>query len=159
MLELLKMIPYSTLFIILVSLCIAFVSSFLNSRVVDRTKMREIQGQMKELRKKMGAARKRGDRRMLAKLQRKQMAIMKDQQKVMGGQFKTMIITMGPFLAIFYTLRWFFEEGAVVVAYSPIPIPYVSVAGDPTQLTFWGWYMVSMLAVGTPFNRIFKIYG
>jgi uncharacterized membrane protein (DUF106 family) len=157
MLDLLLTMPYSTIFIILVSLCVAFISSFLNSRVVDRVKMKEIQGQMKELRKKMGAARKRGDRRTLAKLQRKQMAIMKDQQKVMGGQFKTMIITMGPFLAIFYTLNWLF--GGAAVAYSPIPIPYGSVASDQTQLTFWGWYMVSMLAVGTPFNRIFKIYG
>jgi len=157
MFDLLLRPPGSAIFILLVGLCISFISSYLNGRVVDRSKMREIQGRMKELRKKIGEARRRGDRRTMAKLQRKQMAIMKEQQKVMGGQFKTMIITMGPFLAIFYTLNWLFGENPV--AYSPIPFPYGAVPGDPMQLTFWGWYLVSMLAVGMPFNRIFKIYG
>ena len=157
MFDLLFTMPYSTVFILAVSLCVSFTSSYLNGKVVDREKLREVQGRMKELRKAIGEARRRGDRRTMAKLQRKQMAIMKEQQKVMGGQFKTMLITMGPFLAIFYTLNWLFEQNPV--AYSPIPIPYGAVPGEPMQLTFWGWYIVIMLAVGMPFNRIFKIYG
>jgi len=181
-LELFQTIPFSTFFILGLSLALGLVTALVQRRFVNMTKVRGVRGQMNTLRKEMWEARKKGDKKSYAKLQKKQQALMKESSHVMGQQSKVMMMTSFPFLALFWVLNLFFTQNlidadgmtrsvAVVVAYSPIPLPYgpldhvsMNLLKIPAEfagkaLPFWVWYFLSALAVNMPINRIFRTYG
>ncbi|MFQ5762108.1 MAG: EMC3/TMCO1 family protein [Candidatus Bathyarchaeia archaeon] len=155
--DLLLTIPISTFFILGLSMILGLVTSTVQRKFVNLSKMREVRGKMSELRKEMFAARKKGDRKTYAKLQKRQSQMMKESSAVMGQQTKVMLITTFPFLGVFWFLASIF--GQTVVAVAPFPLPYGTLASDPTLLPFWLWYFLSALTVNMPVNRIFRIYG
>lgn len=151
--NLLLEIPYSTFFILFLALAVGFTTSFIQRRYVNFEELRRVRTQLGELRKQTLEARKKGDRKAYAKLQKKQTQIMRESSKVMGQQTKVSLFTMFPFLILFWVLYQVFQT--TIVAFSPIPIPYGTVEG--TQLTFWLWYFLSAIMVNLPVNRILKV--
>jgi len=150
--ELLLKIPYSTFFILFLAFVLAFITSYLQRKFVNIEEVKKFRSQMDELRKQMFEARKKGDKKALAKLQKKQTQLMRDSSKVMGQQTKISLITMFPFLILFWILYGFF--GNTPVAFSPVPIPYGTVGG--VGLTFWLWYFLAAMAINLPVTRALK---
>lgn len=155
--------PYSTFFILGLSFTLGMVTSQVQRRFVDLQKVREVRTHMGDLRKQMFDARKKGDKKTHAKLQKRQSAIMKDSSKVMGQQMRVMLMTSLPFLAVFWILNTFFQT--TVVAMAPFPFPYGALTASEAcpecngmQLPFWVWYFLSSIAINMPINRIFRIY-
>jgi len=176
-LESLQTIPASTFLILALSFLLGLTTATVQRRFVNMEKVRAVRTQMNTLRKEMWEARKKGDKKNYAKLQKKQKVLMKDSSQVMGQQSKVMMMTSFPFLALFWVLNLFFTTNidgnsvAVVVAYSPIPLPYgpldqlsMDLLKIPAEfagkaLPFWAWYFLSALAVNMPINRIYRTYG
>ena len=145
-------IPYSTFFIIGLALMLALITSITQKRFVNIEEAKKFRSQMSELRKQMWEARKKGDKKTLAKLQRKQAQLMRESGKVLSKQTQVSLFTMIPFLILFWVLYGFF--GNTPVAFSPFPIPYGTIEG--TKLTFWLWYLLSAMAINLPITRLLK---
>lgn len=163
LLDVLLIPPYSMFFILGLSFSLALITSQVQRRFVNLERVREVRTQTSDLRKQMLEARKKGDKKSYAKLQKRQQAIMKDSSKVMGGQMKVMLMTSLPFMAIFWILNTFFQT--TIVAMAPFPLPYGALTASPQcpecngmQLPFWVWYFLSSMAINMPINRIFRIY-
>ena len=150
--NILTVMPYSTFFIIGLALTLALLTSYTQRKFVNLEEVRKVREEMNILRKRLSEARKRGDKKALAKLQREQVRLMKQSSSVMGQQSKVSLLMMIPFLVLFWLLYGFF--GNHVVAYSPIPIPYGTING--TNITFWLWYLLSALALNLPVTRLLR---
>ncbi|RLI34989.1 hypothetical protein DRO53_02335 [Candidatus Bathyarchaeota archaeon] len=148
-------IPYSTLLILALTILLGVLSSLLQRKMVDVEKVREVRERLDRIKREISEARKRGDKKALAKLQRKQMVIMRDSSAVLSQQFRASFMLMIPFLILYWGLMSIF--GQTVVAYSPIPLPWGTLGPEQTWLPFWMWYFLSALAVNLPITRLFRV--
>jgi uncharacterized membrane protein (DUF106 family) len=143
-------IPLSTFFTIGIATCMALISSTAAKLLVDydmvRSTMKEVQAWQKE----MNAARKAKDDQALARLTKKQAAMMKQQSRASMEQMKVTAVTFVPFLLIWYLLNAVL--GPSTIAYAPFPLPFVG-----TTLRFYVWYILCSFAVNLPLMRIFGI--
>jgi uncharacterized membrane protein (DUF106 family) len=143
-------IPLSTFFTIGIATCMALISSTAAKLLVDydmvRSTMKEVQAWQKEL----NAARKAKDDQTLAKLTKKQAAMMKQQSRASMEQMKVTAVTFVPFLLIWYLLNAVL--GPATVAYSPFPLPFVG-----ATLRFYVWYILCSFSMNLPLMRIFGI--
>ena len=144
--------PYSTFFILFLAILLALTTALVQRKFVDIEEVKKFRERMNELRREMFEARKKGDKKTLAKLQKRQLQLMRESGRVMSQQTKVSLFTMFPFLILFWILYGFF--GNTPVAFSPIPIPYGTVEG--TKLTFWLWYFLVAMAVNLPITRLLK---
>ena len=153
--EILLQIPISTIFILCLTVALGLFSSTIHRKFVDVEKVKEFRAKMDEIKKQMAEAKRRNDKKALAKLQRKQMVLMRDSSRILSQQSKVMIFTMLPFLVIYWGLASFF--GKTIVAFSPIPIPWGTIGPTGTELSFWLWYLLSALALNLPITRLFRL--
>ncbi|HID17971.1 TPA: DUF106 domain-containing protein [Candidatus Bathyarchaeota archaeon] len=156
--ELITQIPVSTLLILGLTVILALVSSLLQRKMVDIEKVKAVRGKLDGIRKQISEAKRRGDRKAVAKLQRKQMVLMRESSAVLSQQFRASFVLMIPFLILYWVLISVF--GQIPVAVSPIPLPWGAVSPDGLWLSFWVWYFLAALAVNLPITRLLGIrYG
>ena len=147
--------PYSTFFILVLAIILSTITATIQKRYIDFEELRRVRGEMNAIRKEMFDARKRGDRKKYAKLQKKQREMTGDSAKVMGSQMKISMITMIPFLIIFWVLYRMVFGVDTIVAWSPVVIPYGSI--DGIGLTYWLWYFLASISMSLAVNRALKV--
>lgn len=148
-------IPYSTFFILALAVTLSTVTSLVQKKYVNFEELRRVRTEMNVIRKEMMEARKKGDRKAYARLQRKQTEAMRDSSQAMGGQMKVSMSTMIPFLIIFWILNaWVFKK-TTIVAFSPVVIPYGAI--DGTGLIYWTWYFLASIAISLAVNRALRV--
>ncbi len=135
--SLLKEPPWSTLFILGISVAISLVTTIANRIVIDLDEYRRWMVESRHLQKELMDAMRSGNQRRIAKLQKRQQDMMKTQQKMMMNQWKTMLFTFIPFLLIWQVLTKFFS-GVTAVAEMPFKVPWIAPQGT---LSFWTWYL------------------
>lgn len=144
--------PFSTLFTLGIAVVVSLISATTGKLLVDydmiRQNMREFQAYQRDLNK----AKKDKDEATLAKLMKKQQAMMKLQGRSSMEQMKVTAVTFVPFLVLWYTLSAVF--GSVIVADAPWPLlqPFLG-----NHLLFWQWYLVCNFAISLPTFKIFGI--
>lgn len=148
-------IPESTYFILSVAAVLAIVSNFANRFLVDMNKVRSQVAEVKAWQKDFDKARKSGDKQLLAKVQKRQSAIMKVQSKMMFERMKVTFIFFIPFVLVWQVLARFYSSIGFV-ARSPFSIPYLlegpaSLGG--IQVTYFTWYFLCSLAISLPLSR------
>ncbi|MGC8961554.1 MAG: EMC3/TMCO1 family protein [Candidatus Bathyarchaeia archaeon] len=153
-------IPDSTLLILAVAATLSFITSAANRLLVDVKKMKKIMDEVNAWRMQLEKARKSNDKKLLAKVMKKQEAVMKLQSQAMWDRMKVSIIFLAPFWIIFMILSRFYASNPV--ALSPFSIPFLlSGATDPTygarQLMFFSWYIICSFAVSLPLSRILGV--
>ena len=153
--DVITQIPVSTLLILGLTVILALSSSLLQKKMVDIERVKEVRGKLDELRRQIGEAKKRGDKKAVMKLQRKQMILMRESSSVLSQQFKASFALMIPFLILYWALISVF--GQTPVAVSPVPFPWGAVSEDGLQLSFWVWYFLAALAVNLPITRLLGI--
>jgi uncharacterized membrane protein (DUF106 family) len=99
-------------------------------------------------RKEFDTAKKTNDKQLLAKVMKRQKAIMQLQSKAMWDRMKVSFAYLGPFWIIFYVLNGFFQTR--VVARSPFSFPFL--LGN--ELPFVTWYIACSLALSLPLSRL-----
>jgi len=142
-------IPNSTLFILLLSMSLSFLTALANRLLTNREQLsawrKEIAGWTADSKK----ARKSGDKKLLAKVKRKERHILKLQSKMMWQSMKVSVIFMIPFILIWQLLIGFF--GNATVAY----IPGLE-GGSAWGLPLIWWYLLCSFTCG---NLITKALG
>ena len=143
-------IPASTLLTLAIAGSMGLISTAANRLLVDVKRVAAVTKEVNAWRKEFDRARKSNDKQLLAKMTKKQQAMMKLQSKVAFDRMKVSFIFIIPFWGVWIVLSSFF--GANVVAFSPLQIPFVG-----TDLTFFYWYLICSFTISLPLSRIFGI--
>ena len=114
LIDVILQIPVSTILILCISMVLGLTSSIIQRKMVDVEQVQAFKEKLDEVKRQLNEAKKRGDRKAVVKLQRKQMVIMRESSAVMSQQFRASFIVMIPFLALYWGLITIF--GTTVVA-------------------------------------------
>jgi uncharacterized membrane protein (DUF106 family) len=136
-------IPLSTLMVTLTAVGVGLASNVLIRRFVDLKAERRIKAEVNAFNADLKAAVRSGDKEKEQRLKKKEQQMAQMRLKMSSARTKVSLGTLLPFLGVYYGLASLLGGLSVVVAHSPIPIPYVvSPSGDVSL--FW-WYAMSSL--------------
>jgi len=137
-----------------IALAVSFLTSYLRRRLIgpeEMAKMKEAQ----EFQRKLLQAQKKGDKKLVQKLKRRQEYYQKISAEVGKKNMILMFISIGIFYAVFMALTPLYGSVGVVASLpSDLTIPLIS---QGNKLTFIGWYILALLAAGMPMGKIFEI--
>jgi uncharacterized membrane protein (DUF106 family) len=153
-------IPNSTLFILTVATVLSLITTAANRLMVDVKRIKSVMREVNAWRQQLEKARKSNNKQELARVMKKQQAIMKLQSSVMWDRMKVSFIFLLPFWIIFMVLSRFY--GTSPVAFTPFTIPFLLTGRTDSQLgatvvPFYSWYIISSFAVSLPLSRLFGI--
>lgn len=157
-------IPSSTFFILGVAFVLSVVSNLANRFMVDVKKVREISVEVKAWQDEFNKARKSGDKQLLAKVNKKQAAVMRLQSKMMMGRMKVTFIFFIPFLLVWNVLSRFYGAlpGGGFTAYSPFHFTWLlegpPVFSNAIKISYFTWYLVCSFAISLPMSRMLGTY-
>jgi len=144
-------IPESTFLILGIALGLSLITNAANRFLVDIAKMKSITKEVTAWRKQLDKAKKANDKQLMAKVMKKQQAIMKLQSKMTWDRTKISLLFLAPFWLVWAILGGFF--GQTIVAVSPFTFPWLI----EEKLPFFSWYILCSFAAGLPFSRILGI--
>lgn len=157
-------VPNSTFFILGVACVLSAVSNLSNRFMVDIKKMREISIEVKTWQDEFNKARKSGDKQLLAKVNKKQAAIMRLQSNMMWDRMKVTLIFFVPFLLVWNVLSEFYGKlpGGGFTAYSPFSVRWLlegpSLGAGVIKVTYFTWYLICSFAISLPMSRLLGTY-
>jgi uncharacterized membrane protein (DUF106 family) len=148
-------IPFSTLFIFLLSATIALLTSLANRFLTDPEKTKVWRKEIAEWNTEVNKARRDGDKKRLEKLMKKQQHILQLQSKMAWQSMKVTFLFIIPLIII-----WQFLGGVYAgsdIAYFPgigptLPLPLL---GNMASL-YW-WYLICSFFFSTTFSHVFKL--
>ena len=163
--------PVVTVVILLVSIVMSFLSSFINSRFMPkehRQKVKDLQRRISALTKEknvnMKEAKSTGDKKLLRKAQKQEKQLLQLQSQALSlssKQFRVFPITMALFIIVWLLLTGnvlgfrLFESPFI----GPDPVAYLPWLGGVLPLSLFYWYLICSFLFGTLFSRIFGLTG
>lgn len=140
-------IPYSTFFIMFLSLIISLITILLNRKFVDRRLLAEWQDEIAKWNAERELAKKTGDKKLMAKVKKQELRIMQIRAKISSQQMKVSLITFIPFLIIWWTLTFF---------YGNKPVAFIPIWGS-VSLPFFAWYVICQFFFNFLFSKILNV--
>lgn len=127
--------------------------------LVDLKRERRMRAEVAAFDKELKEATATKDKDKVEKLKKKKPQMDQMRLKASSGRFKVVLVTWLPFIAVYYLMGDFvsgckFPSICVsgVVAFSPIPIPFI-VAANGSMVLIW-WYFLSSLSFSTLMTRL-----
>jgi uncharacterized membrane protein (DUF106 family) len=127
--------------------------------LVDLKRERRMRAEVAAFDKELKAAVANKEKDKEEKLKKKKPQMDQMRLKASSGRFKVVLVTWLPFIAVYYLMGDFvsgckFPSICVsgVVAYSPIPIPFI-VAANGSMVLIW-WYFLSSLSFSTLMTKL-----
>ena len=152
-------IPDSTLIITCTAIFLGFMSNVATRLLVDLKRERRMRAEVAAFDKELKEAVASKDKDKEEKLKKKKPQMDQMRLKASSGRFKVVLVTWLPFIAVYYLMGDFvsgckFPSICVsgVVAYSPIPIPFI-VAANGSMVLIW-WYFLSSLSFSTLMTKL-----
>jgi len=145
-------IPDSTLLVTSTSIGLSLVTQLVTRRVVNLNAERRMKAEVAAFNKEKREATLAKDKAKLEKLKKRELPMRQEQAKVSSARLKVTAITFIPLLAVYYLMASFLGGFNVVVAYSPIPIPYL-VGANGIMALFW-WYMLSSFTFSSLLTKL-----
>lgn len=163
-------IPTSTIFILCLSILMAFLTFLINRRLTSKERLEQLKAWQREIsawRSDFNKARRTGDKKLLKKVQKQEKRIKQLQAKALSQSlqsYKTLPIFMFLFILVWLPLTGriplpflhsvqLFEapfSGGEVVAY----LPWFDGA---MPLSFISWYVICSFAAGILISRVFGL--
>ena len=106
-------IPNSTLFILLLSMSLSFLTALANRLLTNREQLSAWRKEVARWTADSKKARKSGDKKLLAKVKRKEKHILSLQSKMMWQSMKVSLLFMIPFFLIWQLLIGFYGDEPV----------------------------------------------
>jgi uncharacterized membrane protein (DUF106 family) len=127
--------------------------------LVDLKRERRMRAEVAAFDKELKEATASKDKEKQEKLKKKKPQMDQMRLKASSGRFKVVLVTWLPFIAVYYFMGDLvsgckFPSICVsgVVAYSPIPIPFI-VAANGSMVLIW-WYFPSSLSFSTLMTKL-----
>ncbi|HKZ93254.1 MAG TPA: EMC3/TMCO1 family protein [Candidatus Bathyarchaeia archaeon] len=149
-LELLKDIPNSTFFIMLISFAISLATSTTNRLLTNREQLRDWNKEISQWRSESMKAARSGDKKLMAKVKKQEKHVMQLQSKMMWQSMKTSLFMMVPMLLLWYVLLPMLITVDNIVAY----LPWL---GPTLHLNVILWYLLCSFLAGIIFNKLFGL--
>ncbi|MCD6469755.1 DUF106 domain-containing protein [Candidatus Bathyarchaeota archaeon] len=146
--EFLKIIPYSTIFITLLAFLVSLITTLLNRKFIDRRLLAKWQKEIQEWNAEKELAKKTGDKKLLAKVRKREIQIMQIRAKMSKQQTKVMVVTFIPLLLMWWVLTSF---------YGFTPVAYMPLLGEPIEINFVYWYLICSFFFNFLLSRIFNV--
>ncbi len=140
--------PGATIAIILLSMVISLITSLTNRLLTNREQLNAWRQEISQWTSEFNEARRSGDKKLLAKIQRQQPRITKLQSKMMWQSMKVSLLFMIPFFLMWQLLLGFY--GNNVVAY----LPWL---GGEWPLPIFYWYLICSFFFSTVSSRAFGL--
>ena len=134
-------------FIIVISVVLSLVVTLIYKYATDQAEMKELREQMKKYQQQMKE--NKGNLQKLNEIQKESMQV---NMKLMKQNFKPMLITMVPFIIIFWWLRGIYE-GIIVI---PLSFHF-PLSGLATGLGWIGFYIICSMIFTTVFRKALKV--
>ncbi|HVB95296.1 MAG TPA: EMC3/TMCO1 family protein [Nitrososphaerales archaeon] len=138
---------------------LGFMSNVATRLLVDLKRERRMRAEVAAFDKELKEATASKDKEKQEKLKKKKPQMDQMRLKASSGRFKVVLVTWLPFIAVYYLMGDFvsgckFPSICVsgVVAYSPIPIPFI-VAANGSMVLIW-WYFLSSLSFSTLMTKL-----
>jgi len=148
--EVLKDIPVSTVFILVLSMSLSLATSLANRFLTNQEQMKVWREEIAKWTEDFNKARKSNDKRLLAKVKKRQPEITKLQSKMTWQSMKVSLIFMIPFFLLWYLFLTPTYMYIVAVAY----LPDILGGGSFMSLPLFWWYLLCSFLFGTLFARI-----
>jgi uncharacterized membrane protein (DUF106 family) len=137
----------------LMALGLTIVTNLLTRRFVDLAAERRIKAEIAQYQAELREAIRKKDKAKEDRLKKRDLQIKQMNAKVSTSRLRVTAITFIPFIALYYLMAGLLGGFGAIVAYSPVPIPYI-VSSDGTVPLFW-WYTISSLAFSPMLTRLF----
>ena len=144
-------IPETTLIVTLTAIGLGFVSNIATRLLVDLKKEKRLRQETAAFDKELREAIQKKDKAKEEKLKKLKPQIDQMRLKASTGRFKVLIVTWVPFILVYYFMAGELGGLGVLVAYSPIPIPFIVSGGS--MVLIW-WYFLSSLTFGTLLSKL-----
>jgi uncharacterized membrane protein (DUF106 family) len=141
--------PNATYAIMLLSLALGLITSYIGTRSMDIEEYRRLMVESNRARKEMMSATKSGNQRRISKAQNKQQQIMSQQSKMSMDRMKSTMFFTLPLILIWPVLRNFF--GGTIIAYFPFDFP---LGWIPREMGFGHWYILTSISFNIIISRV-----
>ncbi len=145
-------IPESTFLVIITSIGLSILIQLVTRRVVNLDAERRMKAEVAAFNKEKKAATLANDKAKMDRLKKRELPMKQAQAKVSKSRLKVTVITFVPLLGVYYLMASFLGGFEVVVAHSPLPIPFL-VNSDGTMVLFW-WYLLSSFAFSSILTKL-----
>lgn len=140
--------PQATIAILLIAVGLTFLTSITNKLLTNKEQRKAWQREISAWNADFKKARKTGDKKLLAKVQKQQPRIMKIQSKMAWQSLRVTLIFMIPFFLLWQFLIGFY--GPHVVAYFPW-------FDGTLKMTVALWYILCSITSSILFSRLFGL--
>jgi len=140
--------------VFLTSLLMSFASMWIRQKFVSQEQLIEWQAEVKSWNEEKKRAEKIGDKKLLAKLKRREKRILQIQSKMFKSQTVTLLLNMGMFIGMWQILMFYL--GDKTVAYLPFSIPFLT-GPPPFPMNLFYWYIICSFLSTTIVSRILGI--
>lgn len=142
--------PFPALQIVAIAGLAALMSSAV-SRIVMGPGATVKRAEIAQFRTELLKAKKQGDKKALAKLQKKQEYINKLNAELGKKTMIVLPITAVPLIIIFTFFQSFYGNSIIVMLPSEMELPFISTG---TKVHFVGWYLLSFFVFSLPLQRM-----
>jgi len=147
-----KDFPLAAVTILLISAGMAVISAVATRTLTDVNVMRRRMTEVREWQSAYTKAVRAKDQKAIDRLKKKEATVKRAQAEMTKDQFKPMLLTIIPFFIFYYLFYAVFGYNQVIVAFSPIALPYIG-----TEFNFWVWYLISSFSISTLIQRVFNL--
>jgi len=137
-----------------VSLLMSFISILIRQRFISQEQFMQWQAEINAWNEERKRAATIGDKKMLARLKRREKRILQLQSKMFKSQTITLVLNLGIFIGVWQIL--IFYLGNKIVAYLPFSIPFVT-GPAPVPLNLFYWYIICSFLSTTIASRILGV--
>jgi uncharacterized membrane protein (DUF106 family) len=159
-LEILRVMPYSTLFVIAVAVALNVVANAITRATMDINLYRRIQKEYSEYQRQLRSVLRENDPGKVEKIRKRYKPVEEQMMKLQMDRMKISMYYLIPFIVLYYLLAWFM--GQVPVAVSPYKFDLLFVAatsplGPGYAMNMVTWYIFTSVAFSVIITRLFGL--
>jgi uncharacterized membrane protein (DUF106 family) len=164
---LIKIPPYSSLLIILISLIISIFSAVATRRLTDQKKLTRYTREIKEFKLIELKALKTKNKKLLRFVNKNKLKINKIQNELLFLRIKPQLVLLVPIIVVFFLMSGFFGGTNVVVAVLPFNLldlfmqteitSYIVIHSHYFIPNFWSWYFMVNFIIRGLIQKIFEL--
>lgn len=149
--EWLTIIPYSTLFVLLLAFAVSFATQLTSRLLTNKEQLQAWNKEISQWRSAITEAKRRGDKRAIAKLQKQERQVMQLQSKISWQSMKTSLLWFIPLMLMWYVfLPYLGFSINAIVAYLPLLSAHY-------ELSVFLWYLFCSFLASALFTRLFGL--
>ena len=161
MLEILRLMPYSTFFVAAIALLLNLTANLVTKAKVDLEAFKRVQHEYSRYQKQLRDAMRKGEMEKVEKLKKKYKPLQDRMLRMQGERFKVSLYYLIPFMILYFALASFM--GGTPVALSPYHFDLYFIRathsiGGVYSMNLVTWYIFTSVAFGVVMGRWMGTY-